>query len=784
MANGTANINVSINGNQASATYGDLLKQAVRLNRELKELTPGTEAFVRKSADLRKVRGRLNDITQGVNATRKSMINMQAVMSVFGGLTLDRLFQQFVSLGRKVIDTQAKFEKFEAVLTNALGSRSAARAALDQLQAFAAKTPFQIDELTESFVKLVNRGFQPTREQLRQIGDLAASQGKRFDQLTEAILDAQTGENERLKEFGIRAKTVGDQVRLSFKGQTVEVNKTDEAIRDAILSFGDLEGVAGSMEAVSKTLGGQLSNLADNFTGLLRTIGESGVGGAVSYLVGVMNDLVGSMVEFIKTGGKTTVAGQFMADVFGFVRDAVNQAITSFTGLANYLAGTLGPILEGAAKRTLAVYNFIAEGFNKINNFINDKLGTGRGVQLPVINFEEYRKQAKEAQRIQAEEQEKARTLAEENEKRLREEAGEKAAAAAREQARKEASARAKELEAARSKELEDIASSLLAQNEARDSASKAYMDMLEAENAAIIANLETAVMTDMEYQDRKSMIAEEARLAGMTDAQIEQEQVRMHYEHLIQEAEFYGIETVNLRQRMADEINAIAKREADFQQQMNIQKVEQFGDLSGAIADFLGADEKARKKHAEAIKAFEISAVLANLYSEIQGYFKSMSTLGPAGVVLSYTQAAAATVRAFAAVRRISSQKFAEGGFTGPGAERDSTGHRVAGVVHNDEWVAPKWMNESPSTAPVIRALENIRKRGFAEGGFTTPSTTPNAQALGSVINDEPLRKLQGTMDQLAKAVAMMPSSLKVVYQDIESAGKTLNDIRDLASL
>ena len=51
-----------------------------------------------------------------------------------------------------------------------------------------------MEELTESFIKLKNRGFDPTKEELTQIGDLAASQGKSFDQLTEAILDAQTGE--------------------------------------------------------------------------------------------------------------------------------------------------------------------------------------------------------------------------------------------------------------------------------------------------------------------------------------------------------------------------------------------------------------------------------------------------------------------------------------------------------------------------------------------------------------------------------------------------------------
>jgi hypothetical protein len=38
-----------------------------------------------------------------------------------------------------------------------------------------------------------------------------------------------------------------------------------------------------------------------------------------------------------------------------------------------------------------------------------------------------------------------------------------------------------------------------------------------------------------------------------------------------------------------------------------------------------------------------------------------------------------------------ISAQKFAEGGYTGDGLNRDSTGEKVAGVVHEKEYVIPK---------------------------------------------------------------------------------------------
>jgi hypothetical protein len=173
----------------------------------------------------------------------------------------------------------AQFEQFEGVLETALGSSEAAEAALATVEGFAAKTPFQLAQVVDGFTKLQNRGINPTNERLRQLGDLTSSQSKGLDQIVEAVLDAQTGEFERLKEFGIRASTAGDQVTLAFKGVEQTVAKTPEAISEAIFAFGDLEGIAGSMERQSQTLSGQLSNLQDEATKAGRAFGEFAVVG-------------------------------------------------------------------------------------------------------------------------------------------------------------------------------------------------------------------------------------------------------------------------------------------------------------------------------------------------------------------------------------------------------------------------------------------------------------------------------------------------------------------------
>jgi hypothetical protein len=182
---------------------------------------------------------------------------------------------KIIGFAKEVIAVTAEFQKLGAVLKNTLGSNSAALGALTRIQEFASKTPFSVQELTQSFVKLANQGFTPTNEQLRKLGDLASSTGKSFDQLTEAIIDAQTGEFERLKEFGIRASKAGDNVTFTFKGVQTQTKFTNTAIREYITSLGDLQGVSGSMAAISGTLGGQISNLGDAWDSLLNTIGTN-----------------------------------------------------------------------------------------------------------------------------------------------------------------------------------------------------------------------------------------------------------------------------------------------------------------------------------------------------------------------------------------------------------------------------------------------------------------------------------------------------------------------------
>ena len=193
-------------------------------------------------------------------------VSFKKTLAAIGGIAM---LKQVAS---NVVSTAGMFQKYESVLTNALnGSSEKAKAYLSDINSFAAKTNFQLDELTDDFIKFVNRGVTPSMDAMKKMGDFTNTVAKPFDQLTEAILDINNPE--RWKEFGVRVQTEGNKVKLSFRDMTVECDRTVESVMKAVEQFGSMKGVEGSTEAIAKTIEGQMSNFEDTITTALAEIG-------------------------------------------------------------------------------------------------------------------------------------------------------------------------------------------------------------------------------------------------------------------------------------------------------------------------------------------------------------------------------------------------------------------------------------------------------------------------------------------------------------------------------
>lgn len=206
-------------------------------------------------------------------------------------------------IGMKAYETRKEFAKYEAVLRNSLQSQKKAADAMKLMQKLAVETPYAVSTWTEAYIKLINRGVKPTQDELTSLGDIASSQGKGIDQMIEALLDAMTGENERLKEFGIKASKNGDTIKYTFKGVTTEVANNEAAIKNYIMSLGRMDGVYGSMKVQMGELEGMQSNLGDSMDSIFNKIGKK-LEPAIKSFMGGIASLLGDVSDSLDTASE------------------------------------------------------------------------------------------------------------------------------------------------------------------------------------------------------------------------------------------------------------------------------------------------------------------------------------------------------------------------------------------------------------------------------------------------------------------------------------------------
>lgn len=232
-------------------------------------------------------------------------------------------------------------------------------------------------------------------------------------------------------------------------------------------------------------------------------------------------------------------------------------------------------------------------------------------------------------------------------------------------------------------------------------------------------------------------------------------------------------------------------RRTAELKRTIQQEGLSASADLFGVFADLLAMDEAARKKNAGAIKAYQTAQVTIQGIAEVQKIWAGVAELGPiAGPVIGAIQTAVAVGRTALAISKINKTKFAAGGYTGSGwGLPDETGHRPVGTVHEHEWVAPRWMVQSPLFSATINALEAVRRRGFAGGGYaTTPSPAVTGISIPGAGQDmmAAFTMMSNEIRGLRNDVNSWRTKLKaeVAYTDVEDAGTELNYIREDAAI
>ena len=266
---------------------------------------------------------------------------MKALGGMMGG------FSAALTIG-KLVEVQRQFDVLNSSLITVTGSGMKAAQEFDWIKRFAATTPYQLNEVTQAFVKMKAIGLDASEKALSSYGNTASAMGKNINQMIEAVADAATGEFERLKEFGIKAKQNGDQVSLTFQGVTTNIGNNAAEITQYLQQIGNVE-FAGAMEERAKTLDGAMSNLTDSINTLFHTANQAGFAAALTNDVKTINTTLQALNDTMLNSQK---AGDGMvkqlANAAGFVIGTA--AVGTLNSAANGLNWTINALTGNVFK--------------------------------------------------------------------------------------------------------------------------------------------------------------------------------------------------------------------------------------------------------------------------------------------------------------------------------------------------------------------------------------------------------------------------------------------------
>ena len=286
------------------------------------------------------------------------------------------------NVGKSALESASGLEGYRSTLNVVLKDQQKAAKMMAWAVEFANKTPFETDSVVEATVRLQSYGIE-AQKVMTQIGDMAGVMNKDLMQAVEAVADAQTGELERLKEFGITKAMIIAKGAELYKNQTIVNNKgqivDQQKFNDALFALME-ERFKGGMEIQAKSYKGLMSTISGVWkTGLAQMAGISGTGeiiegsafDAAKEGLGWGSDKMQSLSKsgtFEKIGKKigSTVQtgikyGKKVLDVAKRIKDSVGDTIRTISAKLE----PLRPTFESIQNKAVSLGRKLTDGFTR-----------------------------------------------------------------------------------------------------------------------------------------------------------------------------------------------------------------------------------------------------------------------------------------------------------------------------------------------------------------------------------------------------------------------------------
>lgn len=330
--------------------------------------------------EIRAQKAQINAATKAINSyADKANTAFKRVTAVAAGVT--------AALGAAAIKTgfseALDLEGYRMQLETATKDTQRAAELMQYAIDLANKTPFEGGKLVEAAAKFESMGMS-AETWLTKAGDMAAATNKDYDQAVEALIDAQAGELERLKEFGITKAMILEQGEKMFAGVQIANNNgqivNQEKFNEAMLAMME-DKFAGGMEKQATTIRGMWSTVTGVTKNALANIlgmQNDGTVKAGSFL-DLIRDKVGTLSEKFQkaqSDGTIDAIGEKVAkaaEIAGKGLDLVGKAIKWVYDNSNWLIPVLTGVVGG-----FAAFNILST----IIPLITTLIGVVRGVAV------------------------------------------------------------------------------------------------------------------------------------------------------------------------------------------------------------------------------------------------------------------------------------------------------------------------------------------------------------------------------------------------------------------
>lgn len=261
------------------------------------------------------------------------------------------------AFGKAVISSSAAAQDLQTALTTVTGSAGEADKAFKFIRKFTETTPFQVDSVANSFIKLKNAGLEPSAELMTTLGNAASISSDKVGAL-EAItnLYSRTVAGglgvEELDQLNDRGIPVYDILSKKLNIARMDVGKFGKTAEGAAkvtaaLTEGFNERFGGGMEAASKTLNGRFSTLKDTMDGLLIKVGEGGLSDAIGAATVKFTDFIATNEGLaLAIGEKLGAAVGFVADGMVMLFENAHKAKPIFDLLGVLFTDVIAPIFK------------------------------------------------------------------------------------------------------------------------------------------------------------------------------------------------------------------------------------------------------------------------------------------------------------------------------------------------------------------------------------------------------------------------------------------------------